>query len=150
MNLPTYITGTIQSKAYRLLREHISTVLAQYELTPTHWAMLGIIMQARDGVRQVEIASSLHVKAPLVTTMVQQMHRLGIIQSVQNQFDARAKLLAVTPAGKKFMKIVETDLHKTLVQLLAGLTESDLISYHKVLTTIVSNDTALRKQGKKP
>jgi DNA-binding MarR family transcriptional regulator len=147
MNLPTYITGTTQTKAYRLLREHVYSVLDQYELTPTHWSMLGIIMQARDGVRQVEIAHALHVKPPLVTAMVRQLQDRGIVQSVQNQFDARAKLLAVTADGKKFMKTVETDLNKTLARLLVGLTENDLITYHKVLTTIIVNDAALRKQG---
>lgn len=147
MNLPTYITGTVQTKAYRLLREHVYSVLTQYDLTPTHWSMLGIILHARDGVRQVEIAHQLHVKAPLVTNMVQQLQKQGMVQSVQNQFDARAKLLAVTPAGKKFIKTVETELNKTLNQLLSGLTEKDLITYHKVLTTIVANDSVLRKRG---
>ncbi len=147
MNLPTYITSTVQTKSYRLLREHVYSVLTHYGLTPTHWSLLGITMQARDGVRQVEIAEALHVKPPLVTTMVRQLQDKDIIQSVQNQFDARAKLLAVTPSGKKFMKTVENDLNKTLSSLLDGLTENDLITYNKVLTTIVSNDAKLRKQG---
>lgn len=146
MRLPTYITGTIQSKAHRLLREHVYGVLTEYELTPTYWSMLGIIAEAKDGVRQVEIAQTLHVKAPLVTNMARQLLDKGLIQSVQNQFDARAKLLALTPAGKKFMKIVEATLYQHLTLLLSGLTENDLIAYHKVLTTIIANDTALRKQ----
>ncbi len=147
MNLPTYISGTVQAKAYRLLRERVYEVLAQFELTPTYWSMLGIIIEARDGVRQAEIARQLHVKAPLVTAMARQLQDRGIVQSVQNQFDARAKLLALTPEGKKFVKIVESTLGKTLDQLLYGLTEKDLIAYHKVLTTIIDNDKSLRKQG---
>jgi DNA-binding MarR family transcriptional regulator len=147
MNLPTYMTGTIQAKAYRLLREHVYAVLEQYELTPTYWSMLGIIIQARDGVRQAEIARKLHVKAPLVTIMARDLQKRGIITSVQNQFDARAKLLAVTPEGKKYIKTIDTALNKSLNKLLGGLTEKDLISYHKVLVTIITNDEALQKQG---
>ncbi len=139
MNLPTYITGTVQTKAYRLLRERVYEVLEQYELTPTYWSMLGIITQARDGVRQAEIARQLHVKAPLVTTMAQDLQKRGIIQSVQNQFDARAKLLAMTPEGKKYLKTVEATLSTTLKRLLYGLTEKELTTYHKVLTTIITN-----------
>jgi MarR family transcriptional regulator for hemolysin len=146
MRLPTYITGNIQSRAYRLLREHVYSVLSEFDLTPTYWAMIGIIAEARDGVRQVEIAHNLHVKAPLVTNMARQLQDKGLVQSVQNQFDARAKLLALTPTGKKYLKTVETALHEHLNQLLNGLTENDLIAYHKVLTTIISNDTAIRKQ----
>lgn len=143
MNLPTYITGTVQSQAYRLLREHVYGILAQYDLTPTYWAMLGIILEARDGVRQVEIANTMHVKAPLITAMTHQMQNRDIVQSVQNQFDARAKLLAITPNGRKFMKTVENELNQELAKLLVGLTEADLIAYHKVLTTIIANDAAL-------
>lgn len=147
MNLPTYITGTAQTKAYRLLREHVYAVLAQYELTPTYWSMLGIIMDARDGVRQVEIANTMHVKAPLITAMAKQMQDRDIVQSVQNQFDARAKLLAITPSGRKYIKMIEIELNNELEKLLVGLSENDLITYHKVLTTIISNDDLLQKQG---
>lgn len=147
MNLPTYITGTVQAQSYRLLREHVYAVLAQYELTPTYWSMLGIIMEARDGVRQVEIATILRVKAPLITAMAKQLQDRDIIQSVQNQFDARAKLLALTQNGRKYMKIVETELNKELEMLLVGLNENDLITYNKVLTTIIANDAKSQKQG---
>lgn len=147
MNLPTYITGSIQTKAYRLLREHVYAVLSQYDLTPTHWSMLGIIIEAKDGIRQAEIARLMHVKAPLITAMAHKLQDKGVIHSVQNQFDARAKLLAITSEGKKFVKNIELELNKTLNQLLAGLTEKDLITYQKVLTTIIANDSALQKQG---
>src|ERR1700752_3058886 len=99
MDLPTYITGTAQKKSYLLLREHVYNVLEEYDLTPSYWSMLGIIMAAKDGVRQVEIARTMHVKAPLVTAMSRQLREKGLVQSVQNQFDARAKLLAITPNG---------------------------------------------------
>jgi DNA-binding MarR family transcriptional regulator len=146
MNLPSYITGTTQAKAYRLLRERVYGVLEQYELTPTYWSMLGIIRQARDGVRQVEIADNLHVKAPLITVMSQDLQRRNLIHSVQNQFDARAKLLAITPSGKKFMRTVETDLNVVLEQLLYGLTREDMAIYNRVLETIIANDKTMPKQ----
>ena len=147
MNLPSYITGTVQTTAYRLLRERVYNVLDQYDLTPTYWSMLGIITQAIDGVRQVEIAKTMHVKAPLITNMAHELQNRGLIQIVQNQFDARAKLLALTTEGKKFMKIVETELNSQLAQLLNGLTETDLATYNKVLETIIENDSKLRQQG---
>ena len=143
MNLPTYITGTVQTQAYQALREHVYGVLSEYDLTPSYWSMLGIIMEARNGVRQAEIARAMHVKAPLITVMARQLQKREIVQSVQNQFDARAKLLAITPEGKKFVKTVEQALYKELNGLLTGLTEKDLMTYHKVLTTIIANDLKL-------
>lgn len=147
MHLPTYISGTIQTKAYRILREHVYDVLRAYGITPSHWAMLGIILQARDGVRQTDIATFMHVKAPLITSMAHTLQKHGYIQIIRAQIDARAKLLAMTPQGKKFVKLVEVTLNEKLVQLVDGLSETDLSIYHKVLRTIIQNDTLLQKQG---
>lgn len=146
MNLPTYISGTVQTKAYGILRERVYSVLSEYDLTPSYWSMLGIIVQARDGVRQADIARGMRVKAPLITMMARQLQKKKLVQIVQNQFDARAKLLAITPEGKKLVKTVEQTLHKSLDLLLNGLTEKDLMTYHKVLTTIIANESASKER----
>ncbi len=147
MNLPTYIYGNTQTRGYAVLRRHVYSVLSKYDLTPTHWAMLGIIIEARDGVRQVEIARALNIKAPLITLLARELIKRKIINSVVNQFDSRAKLLSTTPYGKKYIKTVEKDLFKQLSKLLNGLTEEDLITYHKVLQTIITNDNRLLSTG---
>ena len=139
MNLHTYVTGTIQTRAYRLLRQQVIDVLDRYELTPTYWSMLGVILEARDGIRQTDVAKLLQVKPPLVTMMARELQNRGLITSVTNQFDARAKLLTTTPAGKKYIKTVEANLSKMLDNLLDGLTEKDMATYQKVLTTIIAN-----------
>jgi DNA-binding MarR family transcriptional regulator len=139
MNQPTYILGSVQTRAYALLRENVYSVLSKYDITPTYWSMLGIILEARDGIRQAEVARMMNVKAPLITLMAREMQNRGFLQSVHNQFDARAKLLSVTPQGKKFIKSTDIELQKQLNYLLNGLTENDLITYQKVLTTIVTN-----------
>jgi DNA-binding MarR family transcriptional regulator len=71
--------------------------------------------------------------------MVREMEEQGYIQTVKNQFDARAKLLSITTEGKKGIKAIEAELYGELSGLLTGLTEEDLITYHKVLKTIISN-----------
>ena len=109
--------------------------------------MLGVIAQAPDGIRHVEIARKLHVKAPLITTMARSLQQRDLIQSVQNQFDARAKLLALTPAGKKLLKIVESDIDTELSMLLSGLNETEMTTYHKVLQTIINNDKKSKLPG---
>lgn len=139
MNLQTYTTGTIQTRAYRVLRQHVVDVLAQYELTPTYWSMLGIIYESRDGIRQIDVADAMQVKPPLVTMMTRELLAKGLVASVVNQFDARAKLLTTTPAGKKQVKTVEAALSKMLDKLLFGVNDSDMKTYNKVLTTIIAN-----------
>lgn len=139
MKLHTYINGTIQSRSVRLLRQRVIAILSTYDLTPTYWSMLGVIFEARDGIRQTDVAHALQVKPPLVTMMTRELQSRDLIKVVPNQFDARAKLLTTTPAGKKYVKGVETALSKMLEGLLEGLTESDMLTYQKVLTTIIAN-----------
>jgi DNA-binding MarR family transcriptional regulator len=122
----------------------VHEVLDEYDLTPSYWAMLGVIVDAHDGIRQAEIARTMHVKAPLITPMVHQLESRKIVQAIPNQFDARAKLVSVTPRGKKFTKNVESSINKVLDKLLMGLTKNELIVYRKVLTTIIDNDKTIR------
>lgn len=148
MNPPTYLAGTIQAQAYRILRNYVYTVLERYELTPTYWSILGMIVEARDGVRVSDIAHGLHIKAPQVTMVTHELADRDLIKSVPHQFDGRAKLLAITPGGKRFVKTVDTSLTTTLSKLLHGLSIDDLTIYNKVLTTIISNAETLRKPTK--
>jgi DNA-binding MarR family transcriptional regulator len=146
MNLPTYLIGTIQTRAYVILRANVFNVLNSNDITSTHWTMLSIILEAKDGIRQADIAKKMNVKPPLITVLVRQMEKRGLLQIVANQFDARAKLLSVTSEGKKFTKSVEIELHKVVDKLLVGLTENYLITYQKVLNAIIVNDTTNKKQ----
>ena len=144
MSIPTYSISVLQSQAFRILRGQVYEVLDNYQLTPTYCSMLGAIHEARDGIRQVEIAEQLRVKAPLITVMARELEKKGLIQIVPNQFDARAKLLALTPGGKKLVKSVETELQTELRQLLNGATEADMATYQKVLSIIVTNHEQTR------
>jgi DNA-binding MarR family transcriptional regulator len=139
MNIPSYVSGTIYVTAYRTLRGRIATCLQRYELTPTTWSLLGIVMQARDGVRLNESARILSVKAPLVTMLANDLIERGIIARIPHHIDKRAKLLVMTTKGKKFVAGVEREMDKELKYLLNGVTEHDLKSYKKVLDTIIAN-----------
>lgn len=141
MNLHTYVNGTIQARSYRLLRQQVAGVLDVYNLNTTYWAMLGIIYEAKDGIRQTDVAEALQVKPPMVTVMARELVKQGYIISVTNQFDARAKLLKTSAIGNKFVKQVETHMSKMLDTVLQGLTEADMAVYHKVLKTIIANSS---------
>ena len=139
MNIPSYISGTIYVTAYRTLRGRIAACLQRFELTPTTWSLLGIVMQARDGIRLNEVARILGVKAPLVTMLANELIDRGIINRIPHHIDKRAKLLVMTAKGKKFVASVEREMDNELKYLLDGVTELELRAYKKVLDTIIKN-----------
>ena len=139
MTIQSYISGTIYVTAYRTLRGRIAACLQRFELTPTTWSLLGIVMQARDGIRLNEVARILGVKAPLVTMLANELIDRGIINRIPHHIDKRAKLLVMTAKGKKFVASVEREMDNELKYLLDGVTELELRAYKKVLDTIIKN-----------
>lgn len=141
MNIPTYLSGALFMKAYRLLRFNVTTCLNNFSINPTSWVLLGIIRETKDGIRLAEVAHIMNVKAPLVTTLVQDLIAKDLIELLPHHTDKRVKLLLLTPTGKIFIKKVEAALEKSLRDILAGTTDTELAAFETVLEAIVRNST---------
>lgn len=141
MNIPTYLSGALFMKAYRLLRFNVTTCLNNFSINPTSWVLLGIIRETKDGIRLAEVANIMNVKAPLVTTLVQDLIAKDLIELLPHHTDKRVKLLLLTPTGKIFIKKVEVALEKSLRDILAGTTDTELAAFETVLEAIVRNST---------
>ena len=141
MNIPTYLSGALFMKAYRLLRFNVTTCLNNFNINPTSWVLLGIIRETKDGIRLAEVAHIMNVKAPLVTTLVQDLIAKDLIELLPHHTDKRVKLLLLTPTGKIFIKKVEAALEKSLRDILAGTTDTELAAFETVLEAIVRNST---------
>jgi DNA-binding MarR family transcriptional regulator len=147
LNYQTHIIGSTQTIAYAVLREHVKSVLEEFDLTVTSWSMIGVVSDARDGIRPAEVARVMNVKAPLITLLTRDIEARGIIQINSNQVDARAKLLSVTPKGKKIVRSINSKLNTVLQPLLSGLDDKDIQAYYKVLTTIVENGNSAKQSS---
>ena len=141
MHIPTYLSGALFMKAYRLLRFNVTTCLSKFSINPTSWVLLGIIRETKDGIRLAEVANIMNVKAPLITTLVQDLIAKDLIELLPHHTDKRVKLLLLTPIGKVFMKKVEIALDKSLRDILAGTTDADLAGFETVLEAIIRNST---------
>lgn len=139
MHIPTYLTGAIFAKSHKALRDTVTRGLDRHGLSPTAWSLLGAVAHSPNGIRLVELAERLAVKAPFVTAMANELVERGLVERVQHQFDRRAKLLTLTKKGRQFVADVETDVAGELKGLLEGLSEADLRAYQKVLETIIAN-----------
>ena len=139
MNSPSYLSGALFMKAYRLLRANVTGCLNEFDINPTSWVMLGIIREARDGIRLIEVADTMNVKAPLVTTLVQDLVAKNLIELFPHGSDKRVKLLMVTQNGKQFIKKVETSMDLSLRKVLQGVHAEELAAFKTVLEAIVSN-----------
>lgn len=139
MNTPTYASGILFSRAHKIVRSRIYTILEKYNLNPTYWAILSATVQASEGARLSSVAATVGVKAPLVTVMADDLIAKGLILRIPHHTDGRAKLLVITPKGKKTAAVIEKRLTKEIAQLLNGLSISEIASFQKALQTILLN-----------
>ena len=139
MSNPTYVSGLLFTKAHKLVRGRIYELLEDYRLNPTSWSVLGSVFQSTDGIRASNIAQMLNVKPPLVTMIADDLIARDLMKRVPHHSDKRAKLLVITPKGKKLAATLEVSLDKTIRGLLTGLTTAEIASFQKTLETIINN-----------
>ncbi len=132
----------IQSQANRLLYDVVADVLQKYGFDPRLWSILSVIEHSPSGTRNTEIAAQLHIEAALVTMRSKELFKMGYIVSQVSTIDSRAKLVSMTPKGKKFIDKVNSDLSNKLSQTADGVSDQQLETYFSVLQTIIKN-TAL-------
>ena len=69
MNLPTYMSGVLFTKAHKLVRIRVYEVLERYDLNPTYWSILGATAQAKEGISLLELkAEPLLALAEMIIT----------------------------------------------------------------------------------
>lgn len=138
--LPTYKSGLLWAKTYRILRLKVSETLQKYQLTMTEWALLGKLFESREnGVHLADIANALGVEPPLVTTMVSQLEKKGLLGRKEDIRDRRAKYIYLTDEGKALVPQIEETMQATINGLMEGLTEEEIATFLKVLSVISKN-----------
>jgi len=134
-----YREGALQVKAYRLLQAQVYGFLEDFGLNPTQWFVLGYLQEHKKGVRLTEIATLLSVETPLITMMADKLEEQGLVKRTTHPTDGRAKLLIITPKGSALLPKIEQRVRAGLDRVLYGVTDSELLTYQKVLKTIISN-----------
>jgi DNA-binding MarR family transcriptional regulator len=140
-NRTTYRVGLLQSKAYRVLRQHTDKKLVPFDISSTHWAFLGLLYDAKEGMRPGTIAEELGVEASFVTRLLNEFTKKGFIKKTVDPNDSRATLLLLTEKGRTQVSKIESHLRTEIAPLIEGVSLSDLLSYLEVLKQIIENGT---------
>ncbi len=139
MTEATYTSGLLFTRAHKLVRERIYRILEEYELTPSYWSVLSIAILASEGVRLATVAREMDVKAPLVTMLANDLIQAGLILRVPHHTDKRAKLLVVTPKGKKLALEIEKKLSDEIGLIMAGVSLEDILAFRRTLSVMTTN-----------
>lgn len=101
-----------------------ATYHAELALPPAQSRLLGQI-DALGRARIVEIARSEHCSQPTMTTQVQRLEALGLIERLPDPSDARASLVSLTEQGSDLLKNIRQARAAVIAPLIARLNEAD-------------------------
>ena len=148
-NNSTYRVGLLQTKAYRVLKQHTGKALASSSISSVEWAFLGILFDNKKGIRGSDAAEMLGVEAPFITSMAAKLMDMSFLDQKKDESDGRAKMLVLTDKGLEFVETTEKQLRKEMKQLVEGVSIAELFGYLTTLQRIVDNGKALGDDARK-
>lgn len=127
----------LQAKEYRMLRTFLNELLKGYDISTTEWIIMGMLHE-RGGVRLADVAKSLDVEAPLITSLIEKLEKKEITSRKADPFDKRARLVALTKKGKLLIPKIEKELQKKLKQKFKDIPDKDYATYVKVQQRLIN------------
>ena len=139
------ITMTQVSRSYKAACDKVA---AQYGLTQAVAWPIVAISRMGECVRPGVIADAVGIEPSSVVRLIDTLAASGLIERRDDANDRRAKLIFLTPEGRKKVKEIESALVPLRRELLQGLTEKELdVCMHvfKTLGASIERQKASRK-----
>lgn len=139
------ITMTQVSRSYKAACDKVA---AQYGLTQAIAWPIVAISRMGEGVRPGVIADAVGIEPSSVVRLIDTLAASGLIERRDDANDRRAKLIFLTPEGRKKVREIESALVPLRRELLQGLTEKELdVCMHvfKTLGASIERQKASRK-----
>lgn len=140
----TYKAAALQTSSYKVLRNHVVETLANFDLSPAEWTIIGHIFH-NESLRFVDIASILQVEPPHVTTLIDLLQKKKFVERKDDPQDRRAKRIYLTKKSEDIVPNIEIELSAKMNLLLEGISPDEMNTYFKVLETIINNDQKLEE-----
>ena len=126
------ITMTQVSRSYKAACDKVA---AQYGLTQAIAWPIVAISRMGEGVRPGVIADAVGIEPSSVVRLIDTLAASGLIERRDDANDRRAKLIFLTPEGRKKVREIESALVPLRRELLQGLTEKELdVCMHVFIT----------------
>lgn len=119
-------------------------------LTLSQVATLRLLEEARSGTLSMgQIAHELGVTLSTTSSLVDRLHREGLVARVVNDRDRRVVLVRLTREGKTVIQRMLSLLTNLLTRLLAHLTEAEQESLAEAVERVFELSLAIREQDRR-
>ncbi len=115
-------------------------MLADLDISPAQAACLRQLA-TQDGVSQSELATSLHISRPSITSVLQKMERAGLIERRTDELDQRMTRVFLTEAGRAALAGFGETFSRVAEMSAGSMPEADLAELTRLLRSLETNIT---------
>jgi DNA-binding MarR family transcriptional regulator len=116
-----------------IMRKASDRALAPMGLSVAQAPVLVVLRESRRPMMITEIARSLHLETPSVTTMVDRLSERGLVERVKDSKDRRKALVSLTRKGKNLVESTREPGHRLEEEMFGALNSAE----RKTLRTLL-------------
>lgn len=113
-------------------------MLSELEIHPGQIPVL-MILSAKDGISQKELAEFLRIKPPTVTTTVQRLEKNGIVVRKQDEKDQRVSRTFLTEKGRSIIGGAKGRIREMEAMIFDGFSETELCLMRRFFIQMIRN-----------
>lgn len=122
-------TQLIEQRVRSRLREQFETTLPRFDL-------MAQLERSPEGLKMNELSRRMMVTGGNVTGITDQLEAEGLVERTAVANDRRALCIRLTEAGRKAFAEMATAHERWIVDALAGLSEREVATLHKLLRKV--------------
>lgn len=144
----TWQSGILQSTVHRHMKRLSDDYLAQFDITTTHWLILGTILDSGDsGVRVSELADKIGTTMSYMTTALNKLEKQRKVARITVANDSRARLMIIPRSYRPMCSVIEEGLREAFREnIYSKISRQQLESYITVLQ-VLANDNDSTNDG---
>lgn len=129
--------------AYGLINRLMHDHFAAFGITGSKWGVLRTLHRAEqeghDGLRLIDLGERLLVRPPSMTMLVARLGREGLITTRGSTSDRRAKVIALTSAGRNLVQRVLRVHPRRISRMMNSLSPGEQTELHRLLDRLNGN-----------
>ena len=120
----------------RQWRRVADTVAERHGISEAKALPLVMIARIGDAPRQNALAEAVGIEGPSLVRLLDQLEKAGLVVRTEDQSDRRAKVLSLTPEGKRVVAEMEVELDRLRTAMFVDVNPADLEASLRVFRTV--------------
>jgi DNA-binding MarR family transcriptional regulator len=130
--------GQLFFRLWRASHTHVAEALQSIGLTTALFGVLNVLA-ARDGAIQQELGSAMGIDPSTMVSLIDQLESGGLAKRRPNPKDRRARLVSITPKGRRLLQRARKLAFESEDEVLGGLSAAERRDLLKLLRRALSS-----------